>query len=209
MSLGNPFKSSFLCHWNGRRSGMECSGMECSGMVAVLPSCRLKGSSWNGGLLDCSPTEYGGLVPFWNGAVLECSPTEYGGLVPFWNGVILECSPTEYGDLLSFWNRSFWNGMKYSMVHFGMVPSGIIPSGILWTIPFGCWNVKGVRQGCSWPLHVGMVAGWNHSLGIPWNHSLGIPWNGDGLDTLWEDRLFSGMVPAWIPCGRTNHFLLW
>ena len=39
---GNPSKSSFLCHWNGRRSGM----------VAVLPSCRLKGSSWNGGLLE-------------------------------------------------------------------------------------------------------------------------------------------------------------
>ena len=85
------------------------------------------------------------------------------------------------------------------MVHFGMVPSGIVPSGILWTIPFGCWNVKGVRQGCSWPLHVGMVTGWNRSLRIPWNHSLGIPWNhsleilwnGDGLDTLREQ---SGII---------------
>ena len=86
--------------------------------IAVLPCCHLKGSSWSVLLRS--------MVSFKSGVIVECSPTEYVGLVSlfldifwnrsfwnrsFWNRSFWNRSPWYLVD----WNGSLWNGMKYSL----------------------------------------------------------------------------------------------
>ena len=123
--------------------------------------------------------EWNGVMSFWN-------------RVPFWTSFFLESFFLEWYEIFhgslwdgSLWNRSLWNRSLWNLVDcffwdgflwmlewfhsvslewFPLVSCGLFPldAGMVPWCPFGCWNVKGVRQGCSWPLHVGMVTGWIH-----------------------------------------------
>ena len=75
----------------------------CYPRIAVLPSCHLKGSSWNGALQEWCPSR---VVPFKSGAIQEWY---HSGVMSFWN---VNRSPWYLVDwngsgLTLFWNHSF------------------------------------------------------------------------------------------------------
>ena len=128
MLPGNPFKSSFLCHWNGRRSG---HGMSLYQMDHVLDHGRCSTKL----PLERVVMEWSGLVSFWNrcavlewchsGTVLLRSMVTccHSGIGCFSGTGMKYLQWFTYG--VWFPLESFPSGMVTWSVSFGMVSTGV------------------------------------------------------------------------------------
>ena len=96
------------------------------------PFCQshLNGSSWSGGTV-------------WSDAIQE------------WCNFGTGCS----SGSTRFWLDTVLGWCRCSLTWFRLETVLDWSGGTVWTVPSGCWNAGGVRQGRSWPLHVGIVAG--------------------------------------------------